>query len=263
VKQRILRCISAIGALGVADQGNYYCHRLISAPANIRFRRHHPDFALPPPRLAFESYGHTSWPEYAHMGRAHADMIIALVQERLGNVPVRVLEWGCGAGRILRHMAQQHSWTAWGVDVDPEAVQWCQQHLPQTEPRVSGFLPPLPFEDASLDAVYHYSVWTHMSREAISAWIREFSRVLRPGGVMVATTHGDSYLPMLMPYERARYLRGEVVSRREVSEGRKYYLSFHPAADMERMLGEYFTNIEHRPASPGDLIPQDIWLVSR
>ncbi len=176
MKQRILRAIRGLGILGIADQMHYYFHRLTSIPGNFQFQYQYPDFSLPPPRLAFESYGHTSWPEYEEMGKAHADIIVRLIRERLGDEPVRVLEWGCGAGRILRHVANQSGWTAQGVDVDPEPVQWCQQFLPSAQVQLSGFVPPLPFEAASIDAVYHYSVWTHLSSEVIASWT-PFSRV--------------------------------------------------------------------------------------
>ena len=263
MKQLILKAIRGLGALGIADQIHYYFHRLISSPKNILFRRQSPDFPLPPPRLAFESYGHTSWHEYEEMGQAHADIIAGLIRERLGDEPVRVLEWGCGAGRILRHVAQQPGWTALGVDVDPEPVQWCHQHLPSVQVKISEFEPPLPFESASVDAIYHYSVWTHLSSDIIESWVEEFARVLRPGGVMIATTHGEAYLPMLMPDERALFEQGQIVSRGQVVEGRKYFLTFHPAVAIKKLLGKYFSDIEYRPASPGDIIPQDIWLVTR
>lgn len=41
----------------------------------------------------------------------------------------------------------------------------------------------IPFEDGTVDAVYHSHVLEHIDREAVPGFLREVRRVLRPGGV--------------------------------------------------------------------------------
>lgn len=53
--------------------------------------------------------------------------------------------------------------------------------------------PPLPFADASFDAVYGFSVFTHLSREPQATWVRELGRVLKPGGLVWLTFHDQAF----------------------------------------------------------------------
>ena len=103
--------------------------------------------------------------------------------------PVRdVLDWGCGCGRVSRWLSYVN---LHGCDIDAEAVTWCQENLPGTY-TVSGLWPPLPYEDDSFDAVLACSVMTHLPRRAQRKWLPDIARVLRPGGVLVASVHGHA-----------------------------------------------------------------------
>lgn len=57
---------------------------------------------------------------------------------------------------------------------------------------MSELYPPLPYEDESFDAVFGLSVMTHLRRTCQLQWLREIKRVLRPGGVFLATIHGKA-----------------------------------------------------------------------
>jgi SAM-dependent methyltransferase len=78
-----------------------------------------------------------------------------------------------------------------GVDIDRPAVRWARRHLgpgfQAIEPR-----PPLPFADAAFDVVYAVSVFTHLDEEKQLDWLLEAHRVLRPGGLLIASTHHES-----------------------------------------------------------------------
>ena len=106
----------------------------------------------------------------------------------------RVLDFGCGAGRTLRHFlveAQEAEIT--GCDIDAESVEWVQSNLvpPLHGAVTSGAEPPLPFEDDSFDLVYAVSVFTHLSTHW-AAWLCEMHRILAPGGLLVATFIGEA-----------------------------------------------------------------------
>src|SRR5947208_884804 len=78
---------------------------------------------------------------------------------------------------------------------------------------VNGLAPPLAFDDASFDLVYALSVFTHLTGDLQVAWRDELRRVLRPGGRLLITTHGRSYVPRLDVEERERFESGELVVR--------------------------------------------------
>jgi SAM-dependent methyltransferase len=86
----------------------------------------------------------------------------------------------------------------YGADPDPFAVHSCRLHVPLACFVRSSTRPPLPFRDQFFDIVVSYSVFSHLSEINAANWIYELSRVLKPGGLLVATTHG----PWLLDHVR-------------------------------------------------------------
>jgi SAM-dependent methyltransferase len=100
----------------------------------------------------------------------------------------RVLDFGCGAGRTIRHLSGLiRNGEIWGCDIDPACIAWCREHLgPSISFVANGSDPPLPFEQERFDLVYALSVFTHIDR-LWASWLLELHRVLAPGGFLVAT----------------------------------------------------------------------------
>ncbi len=103
----------------------------------------------------------------------------------------RLLDYGCGSGRLLRLAAPfARTCELHGVDVDADAIAWCQSHLDFAHFRTILPRPPTDFPTAHFDAVYSFSVFTHLPEPLHRAWLEELHRITRPGGVLVLTTHG-------------------------------------------------------------------------
>ncbi len=101
-----------------------------------------------------------------------------------------VFDWGCGAGRVTRHIIDRFpAARVRGADIDREAVRWADANL-GGEFTTCGLAPPLPYDDGSFDLITAFSVFTHLRRADQAAWLDEMRRLLRPGGVLLATTHG-------------------------------------------------------------------------
>ena len=79
-------------------------------------------------------------------------------------------------------------------------------------------------------------------------WMRELERVLRPGALLVLSTHGEHYLSRLTPEEREQFAAGEVVVRWEEVAGTNLCTAFHPPSYVrERLAGGF---------EPLDFVPQ-------
>ncbi|MDX2101960.1 MAG: methyltransferase domain-containing protein [Alphaproteobacteria bacterium] len=134
--------------------------------------------------------------DYFMLGRTLYRAFDAAVQQNFGRALAdydRVVDWGCGSGRVARHMpaTREGQSPLLGIDVDGEAVDWCTTHLPG-EFLTCAVTPPLPLADEAVDLVYSYSVTTHLSHDDLIAWIAEIARVLRPGGVFLTTILSDA-----------------------------------------------------------------------
>ncbi len=107
-----------------------------------------------------------------------------------------VLDFGVSWGRILRFFTRDTATPfLHGVDIEDRFLQYARRDLPslvdlhRIEP-----LPPLPFSDASMDVIYAFSVFSHLPEHLANAWVADFARVLKPGGIACLTTRPRAHL---------------------------------------------------------------------
>jgi SAM-dependent methyltransferase len=101
----------------------------------------------------------------------------------------RVLDFGCGWGRFLRFFLKDaQPMNLWGFDPSPERIQACRATNPRCQFVQSALMPPTPITDGFFDLIYCYSIFSHLSEDAHKRWLKELHRLLRPGGILIATT---------------------------------------------------------------------------
>jgi len=104
-----------------------------------------------------------------------------------------VLDWGCGCGRLTRHFISFSGIPRiCGCDIDAGAIAWCAENLAPAQFATVPLHPPAPYEDDSFDAVVAYSVLTHLTKDVQLEGIKEMRRILKPGGLFLASVHGES-----------------------------------------------------------------------
>lgn len=111
--------------------------------------------------------------------------------------PFDVLDFGAGCGRTTRFLAGTSRWSIAASDVNPDHVAWCREALPGVRALDQDAEPPLPVEDDAFDLIFSVSVFTHLRDDRARGWFAELARVLRPGGLLVATTHGPHALHVI------------------------------------------------------------------
>lgn len=124
--------------------------------------------------------------------KSFSDFMFAVRRYRELNTIRRMLDWGCGCGRVTAQFLLDGAISAvHGCDIDPEAIMWCSENLkPATFLHIDPW-PPTPYNDATFDLVIGYSVFTHLERQAQKAWLEEIKRITAPGGLFLASTHGE------------------------------------------------------------------------
>lgn len=102
----------------------------------------------------------------------------------------RVLELGCGVGRIGRELAPNIAhWE--GTDISANMLKVARERLAEfknvglTELTRSN-LKPLP--DASIDKAYCVAVFIHMDKEDFYLYLEDLARVIKPGGLLFFDT---------------------------------------------------------------------------
>ncbi|MDP9025840.1 MAG: class I SAM-dependent methyltransferase, partial [Candidatus Eremiobacteraeota bacterium] len=106
-----------------------------------------------------------------------------------------VLDFGCGWGRMIRYFLRDvNPANLYGCDVLPEAVALCRSLDLRANFELIEPAPPSRFPDMMFHVIFAYSVFSHLSEDLHMAWIREISRILRPNGILVATTHSRRFI---------------------------------------------------------------------
>jgi sterol 24-C-methyltransferase len=99
----------------------------------------------------------------------------------------RVLDIGCGRGRVAAHLAATTGAHVTGINVDPDQLGSAAKHA--ADRGLAGLLHfrlgdlnqlPFDFPDGGFDAIYHVQVFS-LSRD-LGTLFRELARLLRPGG---------------------------------------------------------------------------------
>ena len=109
----------------------------------------------------------------------------------------RVLDFGCGWGRILRYLARDVApGRLYGCDPVEQILDVCRQSRVPASLARSEFMPDeLPFQE-QFDLAYAFSVFTHVSERAHEASLRALHAGLNPGGILIVTVRPPEYLEL-------------------------------------------------------------------
>jgi ubiquinone/menaquinone biosynthesis C-methylase UbiE len=161
------------------------------------------DLPIPPEELRTRGY--------LASGRQHVAQMRKIVEASGCSFekPGRILDFGCGAGRMIRHFRDvAGTCEIWGIDISAEHIYWCKQHLsPPFHFATTTKVPHLPFEDRSVRFIYCGSVFTHID-DLADAWLLELRRILAPGGRLYLTIHDEHTVAL---FESGRYDTAEIV----------------------------------------------------
>lgn len=184
-----------------------------------------------------------------------------------------ILDVGCGSGRLLlgwhaddptRHLV--------GADINSTLIDWSRAHLPQVaEWHASNVAPPLPFDDATFDVIQLASVFTHLPLDLQRSWLAELHRLLRPGGAVLLTLHGQVYARLLLDAtSRAAHTQTGYAEFAGAEPGANAFATFHSEA-FARQLFSAFAEVHFFPRGNDPQRPslfpiaalQDVYVLGR
>lgn len=118
------------------------------------------------------------------------------------NRNTRFLDFGSAWGRFSRFFWRDIAPSnIKGCDIDPEIVATCSY---LGVPGTFSVIDPkgkLPYEDASMDLIIAYSVFTHLPEPVAGHWMEELSRVAAPGSLIAYTVEPRRFLTFIETLE--------------------------------------------------------------
>lgn len=122
---------------------------------------------------------------------------------------IKVLDVGCGSGAVMEFL-NARGYETYGIDMSETAVAFCKERGLHAE---LGLADTINFPDATFDMVCSFDMLEHVDDDAKA--IAEMARVLKPGGIFIATVPAHqflfSYHDELLHHKR-RYGKGQFVN---------------------------------------------------
>jgi len=258
-KQSLTRFLRQIGLMQVADYFRYLWLRNKNKKQNQLFRQEYPDVSLPPDFLMYESF-QLDYRRYYVNGKKTAEWLIELVKKHKSLEGASILDWGCGPARVIRHLPELvPGGTFYGTDYNRQSIAWCSGNFTDIYFHSNDLMPGLIYENQWFDLIYGISIFTHLSKPAHEAWLNELIRLLKPGGILMITLHGNSFREKLTPLELVQFEADELVVRGQVTEGHRTFTSFHP----EKWVRIWTLSLNVLEHIPGDAGEQDVWILQK
>jgi SAM-dependent methyltransferase len=194
-------------------------------------------------------------------------LLRTVVGQPLQSFP-RVLDWGCGCGRLMRYLSTLNGVQLTGADVDRDNLAWCRQHLLGPSYVELPLHPPTTLESGAFDLVVGISIFTHLTESVQFEWLEELHRASAPGAVLLMSIHGPAVHAiagggsLCGDVAGAGFIDGRSYDLDEVLDDKNYYRTTHHShAYVRATWSRWFDIVDILPACIGNM--QDLVVMKR
>lgn len=266
IKARLKQFFYTTGAAAMLDKLLYRIARIKNGGRNRRFRMNNVQLPIPPDYFLYETY-RLDYKMYVEDGQLTAKEIIHWTDNYVAAVSPVVLEWGCGVGRIIRHLGNylQPGALIYGCDINEEMIAWNKENLTGINFSAIAYNPPTPYASGRFSMIYAISVFTHIEADQQLNWLQEIHRILQQEGIFLFTTHGEHYTDQLLPKELQLLNQHGSYTKSYYQKGHRMMSTYQLPEKFAALVRNYFTILEYHngEANPTMVGGQDLWIVRK
>lgn len=194
--------------------------------------------------------GHANWDQFAQTGARDLAAFRDGVDRNGGafGEAKRILDFGCGCGRLARHISGLSKAEVLGADYNPMLIDWCRDNLNGRFIQ-NQLKPPLELASSHIDVLYALSVFTHLREATQRAWMAEFARLVVPGGFCLVTFHDETHAHLdHVQSSPAALERAGILYHNDRAEGSNLLSTFQSRAHITALATPYFDLCEIVPS---------------
>lgn len=266
MKTVLKKIIFKLGMASLFERLNFAKEKMSRKKENNKFKKENPSVILPPDFYIYETFT-LDYKKYYSGGKETAKWLWNHLKDHINSKNLSILDWGCGPGRIIRHLPDiiEGNNNYFGCDYNKRYVSWCQKNIDNVIFKKNELTPPLDFDDNSLDIVYGISIFTHLSEKMHHLWMSELQRVLKKEGLLFLTTHGEVMKQKLSKEEQKEFDKGNLIINSFKKEGNRLFAAYQPYAFFRNLCERNsFKIIKHIPGEVINNKPlQDVWILCK
>lgn len=247
-----------------ADQLRFYFYQFKNRNKNTSFQKNHPAFKFPPDYLMYESF-QINYESYYKSGLSAAHWLLSILGKYKNLESLKILDWGCGPARIIRHLPDilPETCSVFGTDYNKNSIEWNKKNIKNISFNLNSLEAKLPYQDSYFDIIYGISIFTHLSEELHYTWKNELTRVIRKEGILILSLQGNLFKTILTQSEANDFDKGNLIVRGNVKEGHRTYSAFQPDDFVQKLFSDYEI-LEHTESYIKDSkLQQDIWVLKK
>jgi SAM-dependent methyltransferase len=233
---------------------------------NLIFKKANPALIIPPDYFLYETY-RLDYEAFFKDGEGVANEIIEWTKKYIPPETKRILDWGCGVGRVVIHIDKftEAGTSIHGCDINEQMISFNKKYGKNISYSLIAYTPPTNYKNEYFDLIYGLSILTHIEPSMQENWIREIYRMLNTNGIFLFTTHGRYFYSKLLQSEKQLLDLHGVFSKTYSKKGHRMMSTYNSPEALEKLLEKYFEILEFHDGEidQSKTGGQDLWIVKK
>jgi len=266
MKKLLSQILRSLRLIKCVDRIYFYYLKIVTHKTRRLFRKNNPDVILPPDYYLFETFDLDYQKYFFDSINAVKDIIDTIQSVHQISDESKILDWGCGSGRLVRHFKNNinaSKVTIYGTDYNKNYIEWCKKNIPEVNFNTNTNFPPLPYDNNFFDVIYGISIFTHMSEEQHIKWMEELKRILKPGGILYLSFQSDAFTVKLTEDDLRKFKEGKLVVKSNTTLGHRTYSAFQPDVYIRKISYGLTISKIIKGEFKENKSQQDIWLFTK